>query len=63
MEGYPFLVLVPRAHADETTMGEWLEVRNADYVSMTHVPAVATTYEFHFASKKTADEFARNFVS
>lgn len=62
MEGYPFLVLVPKSQADETTMGEWLETRNADYVSLTHVSGARPTFEFHFASKKTADEFARNFV-
>jgi len=62
MDGYPYLVLVPRTHADETTMGEWLETREVDYVASTAYPSRAAMYAFHFASKAEADAFARNFV-
>jgi len=62
MERYPFVVLVPRTLADETTMGEWLETRRIDYVANTAYPSRAAIYEFQFANKTAADEFARNFV-
>ena len=62
MDGYPFVVLVPRTQADETTMGEWLETRDIDYVANTAYPARAAIFEFHFSSKSAADAFAVNFV-
>jgi hypothetical protein len=62
MDGYPFVVLVARTLADETTMGEWLETRNIDYRAGTAQPSRAAIYEFHFSSKTEADAFARNFV-
>ncbi len=62
MAGYPFVVQVPRTLADETTMGEWLETRNIDYIARTPYPARAAIFEFQFSSKTAADEFARNFV-
>ena len=62
MDDYPFVVKVPRTLADETTMGEWLETRNVDYVSRTAHPSRAAIFEFHFACQSAADEFARNFV-
>ena len=62
MNGYPFVVLVPRTLADETTMGEWLETHNIDYKTSTAYPSRAAIFEFHFSSKSAADEFARNFV-
>jgi hypothetical protein len=62
MVRYPFVVLVPRTLADETTMGEWLETRHIDYIANTTYPSRAAIYEFQFASKTAADEFARNFV-
>ena len=62
MDGYPFVVMVPRTLADETTMGEWLETRNIDYVSHTAHPSRRAIFEFHFSSQSAADEFARNFV-
>jgi hypothetical protein len=60
--GYPFVVQVPRTHVDETTMGEWLETRNIDYVAQTSYPARAAMFEFGFSSKDAADAFADNFV-
>ena len=62
MDAYPFTVLVPRTRADETTMGEWLETRNIDYVDSTVYPGRAAIYRFDFSSKTAADEFARNFI-
>jgi hypothetical protein len=62
MNGYPFVVQVPRTHVDETTMGEWLETRNIDYVANTAYPARAAIFEFGFSSKAAADEFAVNFI-
>ena len=62
MDGYPFVVLVPRTLADETTMGEWLETRNVDYQAGTTYPSRAAIFEFRFSSETAADEFARNFV-
>lgn len=62
MTDYPFLVRIPDTAADETTLGEWLEIRNAQYVSRVDVSPASVTYEFSFASKQLADEFARNFV-
>ncbi len=62
MTDFPFLVRVPEATADETTLGEWLEIRDAEYVSRVDVSPASTTYEFNFASKQIADEFSRNFV-
>lgn len=62
MARYPFVVRVPRTQVDETTMGEWLETRNIDYLASTAYPARAAIYEFQFASKTAADEFARNFI-
>ncbi len=62
MDGYPFVVKVPRTLADETTMGEWLETRNIDYVANTAYPSRAAIFEFHFSSQSAADAFARNFV-
>ena len=62
MTDFPFLVRVPEATADETTLGEWLEIRNAQYLSRVDVSPASVTYEFSFASKQIADEFARNFV-
>ncbi len=63
MSDYPFLVRVPDYTADETTLGEWLEKKNADYLAQKAVGRASITYEFHFASKNIADEFARNFVA
>ena len=62
MDPYPFVVLVPRTEADETTMGEWLETRHIDYVDSTTYPSRAAIYRFRFSSKSAADEFARNFI-
>ncbi len=62
MTDYPFLVRIPETAADETTLGEWLEIRNVQYVSRVDVSPASTTFEFSFASKQIADEFARNFV-
>jgi hypothetical protein len=62
MDGYPFIVLVPRTQVDETTMGEWLETHNIDYVANTAYPSRAAVFEFHFSSQRAADEFARNFA-
>jgi hypothetical protein len=62
MDGYPFLVRVPRTRVDETTMGEWLETRNIDYIASTAYPSRAAIFEFHFSCKTAADDFARNFV-
>lgn len=62
-QNYPFLVLVPSMVADETTMGEWLELREIDYVSRNASGREAAAYEFHFSSKEAADEFARNFIA
>ena len=62
MDDYPFVVLVPRTLADETTMGEWLESRNIDYVDSTRYPARAAIFRFQFASKSAADAFAANFI-
>ncbi|MCK6441104.1 hypothetical protein [Elstera cyanobacteriorum] len=63
MTDYPFLVRIPETAADETTLGEWLEIRNVQYVSRVDVSPASTTFEFSFASKQIADEFARNFVA
>ncbi|GFZ83070.1 hypothetical protein GCM10011497_09610 [Elstera cyanobacteriorum] len=63
MTDYPFLVRIPETAADETTLGEWLEIRNVQYVSRVDVSPASTTLEFSFASKQIADEFARNFVA
>lgn len=62
MTGYPFVVQVPRTHVDETTMGEWLEHRNIDYVANTAYPARAAIFEFGFSSQAAAQAFAANFV-
>jgi hypothetical protein len=62
-QNYPFLVLVPSVVADETTMGEWLELREIDYMSRGHSGRDTTAFEFHFSSKEAADEFARNFIA
>jgi hypothetical protein len=62
MDGYPFMVRVPRTQADETTMGEWLETRNIDYVASTAYPSRAAIFQFHFSCEAAADAFARNFV-
>lgn len=62
MTDYPFLVRIPETAADETTLGEWLEIRNVQYMSRVDVSPASTTFEFSFASKQIADEFARNFV-
>jgi hypothetical protein len=62
MAGYPFVVLVPRTQVDETTMGEWLEARNIDYIASTAYPSRAAIFEFHFSSRIAADAFAHNFV-
>ena len=61
MTGYPFVVQVPRTHVDETTMGEWLEHRNIDYVANTAYPARAAIFEFCFSSQSAAQAFADNF--
>lgn len=63
MTDYPFLVRIPETAADETTLGEWLEIRNVQYLSRVDVSPASTTFEFSFASKQIADEFARNFVA
>jgi hypothetical protein len=62
MNGYPFVVQVPRTLVDETTMGEWLEHRNIDYVANTAYPARAAIFEFGFSSQDAARAFADNFV-
>ena len=62
MDDHPFVVLVPRTRADVTTMGEWLETRNIDYVDSTARPSRAAIYRFQFASKSAAEEFVRNFI-
>jgi len=62
MDGYPFMVRVPRTQADETTMGEWLETRNIDYVANTAYPSRAAIFHFHFSCEAAADAFARNFI-
>jgi hypothetical protein len=54
---------VPSMVADETTMGEWLELREIDYVSRSASGREAAAYEFHFSSMEAADEFARNFIA
>ena len=62
MQDYPFIVFVPSEIADETSMGEWLEERDVDYVSGPISSRDAETYSFNFSSKDAADAFARNFV-
>jgi hypothetical protein len=62
MDGYPFMVRVPRTQVDETTMGEWLETRNIDYVAATAYPSRAAIFEFRFSCQATAEAFARNFI-
>lgn len=62
MASHPYLVRVPTFSADETTMGEWLEKRNVDYLAPKGRDRAEFAYEFHFSSKTIADEFARTFV-
>ena len=62
MDDYPFMVRVPRTQVDETTMGEWLETRNIDYLANTAYPSRAAIFEFRFSCKAAADAFARNFI-
>lgn len=62
IEQFPFMVLVPETRVDETTMGEWLEAHEVEYVSRRAGGCLDAAYEFHFASQKIAETFARRFV-
>jgi hypothetical protein len=56
------MVLIPGEAADETTMGEWLEDREAVYISTVNGRRDTPVFEFHFKSKDIADTFARTFI-